>query len=133
MRNPRNEIFISDQILIKWHYKQFPCFLVGTNRANLVEMNVLHPVGIAMFGDYVYWIDRESRFVLKIKKGGEAPVITVAAVDDLSDMVVVDTTKSTGIDIILILNLTVNSQILIIYLHTVLVVIVGRIMFVEPG
>ena len=118
MRNPRNKVFISDQILIKWHYKQFPCFLVGTNRANLVEMNVLHPVGIAMFGDYVYWIDRESRNVMKIKKGGEVPVITVqAAVDDLSDMVVVDATKSTGIDIILILtpkfSLSISIQFLL--------------------
>ena len=33
-------------------------------------MNVLHPVGIVVFGDYVYWIDRESRNVMKIKKGG---------------------------------------------------------------
>ena len=121
-------------ILIKWHYKQFPCFLAGTNRANLVEMNVLHPVGIAVFGDYVYWIDRESRNVMKIKKGGEALVITVqAAVEDLTDMVVVDARKSTGKDIILILNFTVSFQILITCLHTVFVVTAGRIMFAETG
>ena len=119
-------------ILIKRHYNQFPCFLVGTNRANLV--NVLHPVGIAVFGDYVYWIDRESRKVMKIKKGGEAPVITVqAAVDDLSDMVVVDARNSTGRDIILILNLIVSFQILITCFHIVFVVIAGRIMFLETG
>ena len=51
---------------------------------------------------------------MKIQKRGEAPVITVqAAVEDLTDMVVVDARKSTGRDIILILNLTVSFQILI--------------------
>ena len=99
-------------------------------------MNVLHPVGIVVFGDYVYWIDRESRNVMKIKKGGElhgTGSAVQAAVDDLSDMVVVDARKSTGKDIILILNLTVNFQFLITCLHTGLVGIVGRIMFVEIG
>lgn len=119
-------------ILIKWHHAQCPCFLVGTNRATLVDLNVLHPVGIVVFGDYVYWIDRESRTVRKIKKGGEIPRVPVqAAVDDLSDMIVVDARKSTGRDIILLVNLTVNFRILITCLHTVLVVIVGRIVFVE--
>ena len=120
-------------IIIKWHYEQFPCFLVGTNRATLVEMNVLHPVGIVVFGDYVYWIDRESRNVMKIKKRGEVLGSAVqAAVDDLSDMIVVDTRKSTGREIILILNLSINVKILTC-VHTVLVVIVGRITFVETG
>ena len=92
-------------ILIKWHYEQFSCFLVGTNRATLVEMNVLHPVGIVVFGDYVYWIDRETRTVMKIKKGGELLGSAVqVAVDDLSDIIVVDGRKSTGRNIILILK-----------------------------
>jgi len=69
---------------------------------------------------------------MKIKKGGEIPrVLVQAAVDDLSDMIVVDARKSTGRDIILLVNLTVNFRILITCLHTVLVVIVGRIVFVE--
>ena len=98
-------------IIIKWHYEQFPCFLVGTNRATLVEMNVLHPVGIVVFGDYVYWIDRESRNVMKIKKRGEVLGSAVqAAVDDLSDMIVVDARKSTGRDIILLLKAWVNMN-----------------------
>ena len=96
-------------------------------------MNVLHPVGIVVFGDYVYWIDRESRNVMKIKKRGEVLGSAVqAAVDDLSDMIVVDTRKSTGREIILILNLSINVKILTC-VHTVLVVIVGRITFVETG
>ena len=95
---------------------------MGTNRATLVEMNVLHPVGIVVFGDYVYWIDRESRNVMKIKKGGELHGSAVqVAVDDLSDMIVVDGRKSTGRDIVVILNLTVNFQFLITCLHTGLV------------
>ena len=85
-------------------------------------MNVLHPVGIVVFGDYVYWIDRESRNVMKIKKGGELHGSSVqTAVDDLSDMIVVDGRKSTGRDIVVILNLTVNFQFLITCLHTGLV------------
>ena len=65
-------------------------------------MNVLHPVGIVVFGDFVYWIDRESRNVMKIKKRGEIHGNAVqAAVDDLSDMIVVDARKSTGGDITL--------------------------------
>ena len=79
-------------------------FCVGTNRATLVEMNVLHPVGIVVFGDYVYWFDREIRYVMKIKKGGEPHGSAVqVAVDDLSDIIVVDGRKSTGRNIILIL------------------------------
>ena len=98
-------------IFITWRYKQFVCVLLGTNRDTLVEMNVLHPVGIAVFGDYVYWIDHESRNVMKIKKKGEIHGSAVqAAVDDLSDMIVVDARKSTGRDIILIINLAVNSH-----------------------
>jgi len=73
-------------------------------------MNVSHPVGIAVFGDYVYWIDRESRNVMKIKKGGEGHVLTVqGVVDDLSDMVVVDARKSTGRDIILIYLISLSA------------------------
>ena len=87
-------------------------------------MNVLHPVGIVVFGDYVYWTDRKSRNVMKIKKGGElleTGSAVQAAVDDLSDMIVVDGRKSTGRDIVVILNLTVNFQFLITCLHTGLV------------
>ena len=91
-------------------------------------MNVLHPVGIVVFEDYVYWIDRESRNVMKIKKRGEILGSAVqAAVDDLSDMIVVDARKSTGRDIILILILTVNFEFLITCLHTGHVGIVERI------
>ena len=92
-------------ILIKWHYEQFPCFLVGTNHATLVKMNVFHPVGIVVFGDYVYWFDRESSTVMKIKKRGEPFGSSVQApVHDLSDIIVVDARKSTGRSIILILK-----------------------------
>ena len=64
----------------------------------------MHPVGIVVFGDYVYWIDGESRSVMKIKKGGELLMSAVqAVVDDLSDIIVVDARKSSGRNIILIL------------------------------
>lgn len=64
-------------------------------------MNVLHPVGLAVYGNYVYWIDRESRNVLKIKKDSEIHGSTVqAAIDDLSEMIVVDAVKTTGAGIL---------------------------------
>lgn len=98
-------------ILIKWHYEQFPCLFVGTYRATLVEMNVSHPVGIVVFGDYIYWIDHESRKVMKIRKGGELPGSAVqAAVDDLSDIIVVDARKSSGRNIILILKWNILTE-----------------------
>lgn len=96
---------------INMNFEQFPCFLVGSNRATLVEMNVLHPVGIVVFEDYVYWIDRESRNVMKIKKGGDIQGSAVqAAVDDLSDMIVVDARKSTGRDITLVLHCQLTNS-----------------------
>ena len=74
------------------------CCLTGTNRATLVR-NVLNPVGLVVYGSHVYWIDQESRNVMKIKKTGEIHGSTVqGAIDGLSDMVVVDTRKSTGRD-----------------------------------
>ena len=81
------------------------CFLAGKNRATLLEMNVLQPVGLVVYGNYVYWIDRQTRNVLKIKKEGEILGSTVqAAIDDLSDMIVVDTVKKTSKDIALLLS-----------------------------
>ena len=38
------------------------------NRAILIETNVLQPVGLAVYGSYVYWIDRESQNVMKIRE-----------------------------------------------------------------
>lgn len=72
-------------------------FPLGTNRATLVDVNVLHAVGIVVFEDYVYWIDGMSRNVMKIRKSGDIHRSVVqAAIDDLSDMIVVDTRKITG-------------------------------------
>lgn len=72
-------------------------FSLGTNRATLVDMNVLHAVGLVVFEDYVYWIDGMSRNVMKIKKGGETHGSVVqGGIDDLSDMIVVDTRRLTG-------------------------------------
>ena len=58
---------------------------------------MLHAVGIVVFEDYVYWIDGMSRNVMKIRKSGDSRMCVVqAAIDDLSDMIVVDTRKITG-------------------------------------
>ena len=68
-------------------------------RATLIETNVLQPVGLAVHGSYVYWIDRESRNVMKIREDdvrGRGRTVQ-AAIDDLSDMIVVDTLKTSGV------------------------------------
>ena len=58
---------------------------------------MLNPVGLVVYGSHVYWIDQESRNVMRIKKTGKIHVSTVqTAIHGLSDMVVVDTRKSTG-------------------------------------
>ena len=72
-------------------------FSLGTNRATLVDMNLLHAVGLVVFEDYVYWIDGMSRTLMKIKKAGEVHgVVVQGGIDDLSDMIVVDTRRLTG-------------------------------------
>ena len=74
-------------------------YLTGMKRATLIDTNVLQPVGLAVHGSYVYWIDRESRNVMKIREDdvrGRGRTVQ-AAIDDLSDMIVVDTLKTSGV------------------------------------
>ena len=70
------------------------------NRATLMETNVLQPVGLAVHGSYVYWIDRESRNVMKIREDDVRGRTVQAAIDDLSDMIVVDTLKTSGVKVL---------------------------------
>ena len=65
----------------------------------MIDTNVLQPVGLAVHRSYVYWIDRESRNVMKIREDdvrGRGRTVQ-AAIDDLSDMIVVDTLKTSGV------------------------------------
>ena len=70
------------------------------NRAILIETNVLQPVGLAVYGSYVYWIDRESHNVMKIREDDVRGQTVKAAIDDLSDMIVVDTLKTSGVKVL---------------------------------
>ena len=70
------------------------------NRATLIETNVLQPVGLAVHGSYVYWIDRESRNVMKIREDDRRGRTVQAAIDDLSDMIVVDTLNTSGVKVL---------------------------------
>ena len=72
-------------------------YLTGMKRATLIDKNVLQPVGLAVHGSYVYWIDRESRNVMKIREDDDRGRTVQAAIDDLSDMIVVDTLKTSGV------------------------------------
>ena len=67
------------------------------NRSTLIETNVSQPVGLAVYGSYVYWIDRESRNVMKIREDEVLGRTVQTAIDDLSDMIVVDTLKTSGV------------------------------------
>ena len=74
----------------------FVCF-VGMNQATLIEKNILKPVGLVVYKDYVYWIDKDTRNVVKVKKYNDNSREAVQAyVHDLSDIAVVDVTTSTG-------------------------------------
>ena len=72
-------------------------YLTGMKRTTLIDKNVLQPVGLAVHGSYVYWIDRESRNVMKIREDDDRGRTVQQAIDDLSDMIVVDTLKTSGV------------------------------------
>ena len=71
----------------------------------MVERHILNPIGLAVYGNYVYWIDQESRLLKKIEKIGEVSEdfgkTVQASINGLTDMIVVDTRKSTGTDVLL--------------------------------
>ncbi|CAH3187845.1 unnamed protein product [Porites evermanni] len=88
----RNRLYWTDTTMKRIEYAD----LTGMNRATLIETNVLQPVGLAVHGSYVYWIDRESRNVMKIREDDRRGRTVQAAIDDLSDMIVVDTLKTSA-------------------------------------
>ncbi|XP_068671663.1 low-density lipoprotein receptor-related protein 6-like [Montipora foliosa] len=71
--------------------------LTGLTRNTLVKKKSLSPVGLVVYGNYVYWFDKASRKVMKIKKNDRSGrILEQAAVNDLSDIAIVDTLKTTG-------------------------------------
>ena len=76
-----------------WLYIWF----IGVNRRTLIEENIVKPVGLVVYMDYVYWIDKDTSNVVKVKKYNDSSREPVQEyVDDLSDIAVVDITTSTG-------------------------------------
>ena len=67
------------------------------NRSTLIETKVSQSVGLAVHGNCVYWIDRERRNIMKIREDEDFGRAVQAATDDLSDMIVVDTLKTSGV------------------------------------
>ena len=59
-------------------------------------MYVLQPVGLAVHGQYVYWIDRETENVLRVNKEGKERSTIQANIDKLSDLVAVNKTRRKG-------------------------------------
>ena len=67
------------------------------NRRTLIEENIVKPVGLVVYKDYVYWIDKDTRKVEKVKKYNDSSrELVLNYVDDLSDIAVVDISTSTG-------------------------------------
>ena len=57
----------------------------------------MKPVGLAVYKDYVYWIDEDTRNVMKVQKYKDSSRELVGAyADDLSDIAIVNTVKSEG-------------------------------------
>lgn len=42
----------------------------GGNRIVLEDSNVLQPVGLTVFGNHLYWIDRQQQMIERIEKTG---------------------------------------------------------------
>ncbi|CAH3167588.1 unnamed protein product, partial [Porites evermanni] len=89
----RNRLYWTDTTMKRIEYAD----LTGMNRATLIETKVLQSVGLAVHGNYVYWIDRKSRSIIKIREDEHFGSEVQAATDDLSDIIVVDT-LNTSVD-----------------------------------
>ena len=91
-------------IVPKEHAQCHLLFSEGAKRAVLVELNLLELAGLAVHGNYIYWIDKRARKVERIQKtdNGERGVVQ-GAIDDLSDLVVVDKRKKDGKALLLLL------------------------------
>ncbi|KAK3726510.1 hypothetical protein QZH41_014244, partial [Actinostola sp. cb2023] len=86
-------IYWTDTVLKKIEYAD----LNGANRAVLVEDNLLKPIGLAIYGQFIYWIDSQARVIKRVKKGSGSDMKTIQAdIDELTDLVALDRTRNSG-------------------------------------
>lgn len=61
--------------------------LSGANRVVLEDANILQPVGLTIFGDHLYWIDRQQQMIERIEKtNGHSRTKIQARIAQLSDI-----------------------------------------------
>ena len=63
----------------------------GANRKTLVEEKILKPVGLGVFGDFLYWADRDAQIIARVDKlNGQGWTKLIGDVTLLSDIVMVN-------------------------------------------
>ena len=69
------------------HYLSF----TGANRITLVGQNIINPVGLAVFGEFLYWADRDAQIIARVDKlTGDGWTKVIGDVSPLSDIISVD-------------------------------------------
>ena len=69
--------------------------LMGGNRRVLADGQIIKPIGLTVYGDYVYWIDRDQQLIERVnRKSGRDRLRVQGRVSHLSDIVAVDTWSS---------------------------------------
>ena len=60
----------------------------------LVEKNLLRPVGIAVYDQFLYWIDSQARVIKRVRKESGSEMRTIQAdIDELTDLAALDQGK----------------------------------------
>ena len=57
---------------------------------------MLQPVGLAVYGEYVYWVDSKTMNVERVTKSGKRRSLIQTKVDKLTDIIAVNRTKKAG-------------------------------------
>ena len=73
------------------------CDFNGNGRTVLINQRLLHPFGITLFKDHIYWTDWETDKVERADKmTGDNRIVVHANLDKLMDITVVHNDRATG-------------------------------------
>ncbi|EDO49133.1 predicted protein [Nematostella vectensis] len=70
--------------------------LQGAKRTVLVDTNLLTPIGLAIHGDFVYWIDSRARVLKRVRREVGSDEQTIQAEIDVTDLVALDRSQISG-------------------------------------
>ncbi len=77
--------------LIHYKYINYLYLSAGANRITLVGQNIINPVGLAVFGEFLYWADRDAQIIARVDKlTGDGWTKVIGDVSPLSDIISVD-------------------------------------------